>query len=101
MGVHFIDMVNDLNACKKCILNVCNKACGKYTTIFLHYSIPNISQTLHYAQFHSFYAASSIIIPYLQFKLPIKVSYLSYLTLAEPLKKYVIISLSIVFYCLS
>ena len=42
---------------------------------------------LHYAQFYSFYA-SSITIPYLQLKLPIKVNYLSYLMLmlVEPLK---------------
>ena len=47
-----------------------------------------ISLKMSYAQFYSFYTASSITISYLQFKLPIKVSYLSYLTLVEPLKKY-------------
>ena len=45
-------------------------------------------KSLHCVQFYSLYATSSIIIPYLQFKLPIKVSYLM---LAEPLK--VLISL--------
>ena len=39
-----------------------------------------------YALFYSFYAASSITIPCLQFKLPITVSYLGYLMLVEPLK---------------
>ena len=42
--------------------------------------------SLRYARFYCFYAVFSITIPYLQFKLPIKVSYLSYLMLVEPLK---------------
>ena len=37
-----------------------------------------LSKFLDYAQFYSFYAAISITIPYLLFKLPIKVSYVYY-----------------------
>ena len=54
--------------------------CSKFPSLF--YS-KFLSKSLHYAQFYSFYAAPSITIP---LKLPIKVSYLSYLTLVEPLK---------------
>ena len=52
-----------------------------------------LSKSFHYAQFYSFCAAASITIPYLQFKLPIKVSYFSYLMLVEQLN--VLISLSL------
>ena len=47
---------------------------------------------LHYAQLY-FYAVSFITIPYLQFKLSIKVSYFSYLMLVETLKSTHFISL--------
>ena len=40
--------------------------CSKFLSLF--YS-EFLSKSLHYAQFCSFYAAPSIIIPYLQFKL--------------------------------
>ena len=60
--------------------------CSKFPSLF--YS-NFFSKSLHFAQFYSFYAVS-ITIPYLQFKLPIKVSYLM---LVEPLK--VLISLSL------
>ena len=55
--------------------------------------------SLHYAQFYHFYAASSITIPYLQFKLPIKISDLSYLMLVKPLKIKALISLSLMLHC--
>ena len=61
------------------------ESCSKSPSLF--YS-KFLSKSLHYVQLYSFYAVSSITIPYLQFKLPIKISYLSYLTLVEPLKKY-------------
>ena len=50
----------------------------------------SLSKFLHYTQFYSFYGASSITILYLQLKLPIKVSYTSYLMLVvivEPCTK--------------
>ena len=49
-----------------------------------------LTKSLHYAQFYSFYAVS-IVIPFLQFKLPVKVSYL---TLVQQLKVLISLSLS-------
>ena len=66
--------------------------CSKFSSLF--YSNV-LSKSLHYAQFYTFYAAYSITIPYLQFKLPIKVSCLSYLTLLETLKVLISLSLSV------
>ena len=51
------------------------ESCSKYPSLF--YS-EFLSKFLHYAQFYSFYAAPSIIIPYLQFKLSINGKQWSY-----------------------
>ena len=42
-----------------------------------------LTKPLHHAQFYSFYTASLITVLYSKFKLPIKVSYVSYLSYAS------------------
>ena len=64
---------------RDCLWKLCSK--------FLLFFIPNFSQNLIMLNF-VLYAGFSINIPYLQFKLPNKVSYFIYLMLVELLEKY-------------
>ena len=66
--------------------------CSKFSALFYSeflFIMLNFSILFFYAASSiAFYAASSIAIPYLQFELPIKLSYFTY-TLVKPLiKKY-------------
>ena len=74
----YVDPFNNRVPCKV-IMKLCSK--------FPYFSIPNFSQNPIMFNF-VLCAGYSINIPYLQFKLPNKVSYFSYLMLVELLKKY-------------